>query len=317
MEKRRLGNTDLYVAPIAFGGNVFGWTIDEATSFEILDGFTEAGFNLIDTANSYSRWKPGNKGGESETIIGNWMQERKNRDQHIIATKVGSDMGDGNKGLSKKHITEAVEASLKRLKTDYIDLYLSHFDDQDTPQEETLQTYDELIKAGKLRWIGASNFSPERLLSALDYSTNNNLARYEVFQPEYNLYNRESFEQNYEQICTEHHLGVISYFSLASGFLSGKYRSEADFGKSQRGGGMKNYLNERGFQILKALDQVAEQYKVQQATVALAWLIAQPAITAPIASVTNLEQLAALTQAATLQLDHEALTLLNEASYWR
>ena len=317
MEKRKIGNSDLLVAPITFGGNVFGWTIDEATSFEILDGFVKAGFNFIDTANSYSRWKPGNKGGESETIIGNWLTARNNREQVIIATKVGSDMGDGNKGLSAKHITKAVEDSLKRLKTDYIDLYQSHYDDPETPIEETLETYDSLIKAGKVRWIGASNYNPERLLAALECSKKNNLASYQSYQPEYNLYNRENFEKDFEQICLSHNLGVINYYALASGFLSGKYRSEADLNKSLRGAGIKGYLNDRGFTILKALDQVAAQYNSTPATIALAWLIARPAVTAPIASVTNLQQLAELTQAATLKLDKAAIVLLNEASDWR
>jgi len=317
MEKRKLGSSDLMVAPIAFGGNVFGWTIDEPTSFEILDGFIEAGFNFIDTANSYSRWKPGNKGGESETIIGNWMKARNNREQVIIATKVGADMGNGDKGLSKRHITQAVEESLKRLNTNYIDLYQSHYDDPDTPIEETLETYDALIKAGKVRWIGASNFTPERLVASLESSKKHNLASYQTFQPEYNLYSREQFEQDYEQICVENHLGVINYYALASGFLSGKYRSEDDLNKSQRGGGVKNYLNERGFAILKALDLVAAQHNTKPATVALAWLIARSSVTAPIASVTSLQQLEDLTHAATLKLDKEAIVTLNEASAWR
>ncbi len=314
MEKRRLGKSDLLVAPITFGGNVFGWTIDEAKSFEILDGFISAGFNFIDTANSYSRWKPGNKGGESETIIGNWMKSRNNRDQVIIATKVGSDMGDGKRTLSKKHLTQAVEDSLNRLQTDYIDLYQSHYDDLETPMEETLATFEEMIKAGKVRWIGASNIAPDRLLKALTVSKENNFSSYQTLQPEYNLYNRSNYELKYEKICEDHQLGVINYYALASGFLSGKYRSADDLNKSQRGGGMKNYLNERGDRILAALDKVAEQHHSQPATVALAWLLARPSITAPIASVTDLKQLEALTQAASLKLDHLALNLLNEAS---
>lgn len=316
MKKRKLGDSNLMVAPITFGGNVFGWTIDEAKSFEILDGFIAAGFNFIDTADVYSRWKPGNNGGESETIIGNWTKARNNREQVIIATKVGSDMGDGKKGLSKKHITSAVEDSLKRLQTDYIDLYQSHYDDLDTSIEETLEAYDELIKAGKIRWIGASNFSPERLVESLSASKKNNLPMYQTFQPEYNLYNREKFEKDYEEICLNNNLGVINYYALASGFLSGKYRSEADLNKSQRGGGVKNYLNERGFKILKALDEVSEQYNANPATIALAWLIARPSVTAPIASVTTLEQLAALTRAASLELSIEDISILDEASAW-
>ena len=316
MEKRKLGESDLLVAPITFGGNVFGWTIDEAKSFEILDGFLAAGFNFIDTANSYSRWKPGNKGGESETIIGNWVKSRNNRQQVIIATKVGSDMGNG-KGLSKKYIVQAVEDSLKRLNTDYIDLYQSHYDDPETPMEETLQAFDELIKAGKVRWIGASNFTAERLLASLECSKKNGFARYQTFQPEYNLYSRQEFEEDLEPVCVGNHLGVINYYALASGFLSGKYRSEADLSKSQRGGGIKNYLNERGLNILTALDQVAAKYNTKPATVALAWLLARPSVTAPIASVTSMEQLADLTQAASLKLDKDAIGLLNDASSWR
>ncbi|WP_432708504.1 aldo/keto reductase [Pedobacter sp.] len=314
MEKRKLGNSDLFVSPITFGGNVFGWTIDEARSFEVLDGFVEAGFNFIDTADVYSRWKPGNQGGESETIIGNWMASRNNRQQVIIATKVGSDMGDGKKGLSKKYITQAVEDSLKRLKTDYIDLYFSHYEDPETPILETLEAYDSLIRAGKVRWIGASNYTAESLLDALETSKKHSLAKYQVFQPEYNLYKREQFETEYEQICLEHQLGVTNYYALASGFLTGKYRSEADLNKSQRGGGMKNYLNERGFRILKALDQVAEQYNATPASIALAWLIARPSVTAPIASVTSLEQLADFSKAASISLRNEDIAVLDEAS---
>ena len=314
MEKRKLGNSDLFVSPITFGGNVFGWTIDEARSFEVLDGFVEAGFNFIDTADVYSRWKPGNQGGESETIIGNWMASRNNRQQVIIATKVGSDMGDGKKGLSKKYITQAVEDSLKRLKTDYIDLYFSHYEDPETPILETLEAYDSLIRAGKVRWIGASNYAADSLLAALETSKKHNLPKYQVFQPEYNLYKRAQFETEYEKICLDHQLGVTNYFALASGFLTGKYRSEADLNKSQRGGGMKNYLNERGFRILKALDQVAEQYNATPASIALAWLIARPSVTAPIASVTSLEQLADFSKAASISLRNEDIAVLDEAS---
>lgn len=314
IDKRKLGNTDLMVSPVTFGGNVFGWTIDEAKSFEILDGFVEAGFNFIDTADVYSKWAPGNKGGESEVIIGNWMKARNNRNSIILATKVGSDMGDGKKGLSKKYIAEAIEASLLRLQTDYVDLYQSHFDDLETPVEETLEAYDLLIKAGKVRWIGASNFSPERLQEALDASKRLSLPKYQTFQPEYNLYKREGFEKGYEQICLDNQLGVINYYALASGFLTGKYRSEADLGKSARGGGMKDLMNDRGFRILKALDDVSEQYNSSPASVALAWLIARPSVTAPIASVTSLTQLQDLTRAAALKLDMEAVSILDEAS---
>lgn len=316
IDKRKLGNTDLMVSPITFGGNVFGWTIDEAKSFEILDGFVEAGFNFIDTADVYSKWVPENKGGESETIIGKWMKARNNRSSIILATKLGSDMGDGKKGLSKKYVSEAIDASLKRLQTDYVDLYQSHYDDAETPVEETLEAFDALIKAGKVRWIGASNFSAERLKESLEASKKLSLPKYQTFQPEYNLYNREKFENEYEQICIDNQLGVINYYALASGFLTGKYRSEADLGKSARGGGMKDYMNDRGFRILKALDEVSEQYNSSPASVALAWLIARPSVTAPIASVTNLNQLHDLTKAANLKLDMEGISILDEASAW-
>ncbi|SDM38639.1 Predicted oxidoreductase [Pedobacter steynii] len=316
MEKRKLGNSDLFVYPITFGGNVFGWTIDQAKSFEILDGFTAAGFNFIDTADVYSRWNPGNSGGESETIIGNWMQERKNRSQVIIATKVGADMGHG-KSLSKQNILASVEASLKRLKTDYIDLYQSHYDDPATPVSETLEAYDQLIKAGKIRWIGASNYSAERLKESLETAQKLSLPKYQTFQPEYNLYAREGYEKELEQVVTEYQLGVINYYALASGFLSGKYRSEADLNKSQRGGGMKQYLNARGFKILKALDEVSEQYNASPASVALAWLIARPSVTAPIASVTSLSQLEDLKRAAALKLNIEDIAILDQASDWK
>lgn len=316
IEKRKLGHTDLYVSPVTFGGNVFGWTIDEAKSFQILDAFTDAGFNFLDTADVYSCWVQGNTGGESEIVIGNWMKSRNNRGHIILATKVGGDMGAGKKGLSKKYILNAVDASLRRLQTDYIDLYQSHFDDPDTSVEETLEAYHELIKAGKVRWIGASNLSPERLKESLETSQRLSLPKYQTFQPEYNLYKREDFEKEYEQLCLDNQLGVINYFSLASGFLTGKYRSEADFGKSKRGGGMKNFLNERGFAILKALDNVSEQYNANPASVALAWLIARPSVTAPIASVTSLSQLDDLIKAATLRLNTEDIAILDSASSW-
>ncbi len=313
MEKRKLGNSDLFVSPITFGGNVFGWTIDETKSFEILDHFTDAGFNFIDTADVYSRWKPGNQGGESEEIIGNWMKSRNNRNEIILTTKVGSDMGAG-KSLKKEYILKAVEASLKRLKTEYIDLYLSHFDDVETPVQETLEAYDQLIRAGKIRWVGASNFSPERLKESLEVSKKNSLPIYQTYQPEYNLYNREDYEKNFEQICLDNNLGVTNYYALASGFLTGKYRSEADLSKSQRGGGIKTFLNDRGFKILKALDEVSEQYNSSPASIALAWLMARPSITAPIASVTNLDQLKDLTSAASIKLNTEDISILDEAS---
>ncbi|WP_316822807.1 aldo/keto reductase [Pedobacter gandavensis] len=316
MEKRKLGNSDLFVYPITFGGNVFGWTINEAKSFEILDGFRGAGFNFIDTADVYSRWNPGNTGGESETIIGNWMQQRKNRNEVIIATKVGGDMGHG-KSLSKKTILEGVDASLKRLKTDYIDLYQSHYDDPNTPIAETLEAYDELIRAGKIRWIGASNYTGVRLKEALEIAQKLSLPKYQTFQPEYNLYAREAYEKDLEQVVIDHKLAVINYYALASGFLSGKYRSETDLSKSQRGAGIQKYMNERGFKILKALDEVSEQYNATPASVSLAWLIARPTITAPIASVTSLSQLEDLKKAALMKLNVEDIAILDEASSWK
>ena len=313
MEKRELGNSGIKVAPLALGGNVFGWTIDEPTSFTILDAFTDAGFNLIDTADVYSRWKEGNVGGESEKIIGNWMKQRGNRDKVIVATKVGSDMGEG-KTLKKNYIFKAVEASLTRLQTDYIDLYQSHFDDLTTPVEEIIDAFAELIKQGKVRAIGASNLSLERLQQSVAYSDRMELPRYETLQPLYNLYDREVFEKEYQQYCLEKNISVINYYSLASGFLTGKYRSENDLSKSARGGGNKKYLNDRGFKILKALDEVAKRYDTTQATISLAWLMAQPTIAAPIASATNTQQLNDLIAAADLTLDKVAIEELNTAS---
>lgn len=314
MEKRLIGNSGIQVAPLAFGGNVFGWTIDQATSFTLLDAFTDAGLNLIDTADVYSNWVPGNKGGESETIIGNWLKQSGKRDRVIIATKVGGEMSPGKKGLSRNHIRQSVEESLQRLQTDYIDLYQSHYDDPATPLEETLGTYGELIQEGKIRAIGASNFTAERLAEALQVSKQNNLPRYDSLQPEYNLYERSGYEKELEPLCRENNVGVINYFALASGFLTGKYRSEADLTKSKRGQGNKKYLNARGFQILDALDEVAQQYQTDAASIAIAWLIARPGITAPIASATNPEQLQSLTKAAALKLNKEAVELLGKAS---
>ncbi|MCC9136146.1 aldo/keto reductase [Pontibacter silvestris] len=314
MKKRQLGNSELEIAPLVFGGNVFGWTINEETSFKLLDAFLDADFNCIDTADVYSRWASGNNGGDSEAIIGKWLKQRSNRDKVIIATKVGSEMGEGMKGLSKSYIKQAVEASLKRLQTDYIDLYQSHYDDPETPVEETLEAYGELIKEGKVRAIGASNFSPERLRESLEASAKSSLPRYETFQPEYNLYDREGYEKDIEPVCNEYGLGVISYFSLASGFLTGKYRSEDDLSKSQRGQAVKKYLDDRGNHILQALDEVAKQHNSTPASVSLAWLMARPSITAPIASATKLEQLDALVKAAELKLDSTAIEKLTKAS---
>jgi len=316
MEKRKLGNSGLEVMPWAFGGNVFGWTADEKTSFQLLDAFVDAGFDFIDTADVYSSWAPGNKGGESEIIIGKWVKQKGNRDKVIIATKVGGAMQPGGKkDLSASYIRKAVEDSLQRLQTDYIDLYQSHWDDLDTPVSETLEVFAQLVKEGKVKAIGASNLSPERLQESLQYSKERNLPTYQTLQPEYNLYNREKYETQYEPICLREGLGVINYFALASGFLSGKYRTEEDVNKSARGGGIvKSYLNERGLRILKALDEVAAQYQTNQASIALAWLLARPSITAPIASATSVEQVKELAKAFQIQLDDEAVEKLNKAS---
>lgn len=314
MEKRKLGNSELLVAPLAFGGNVFGWTIDEDKSFKILDAFIDSGANLIDTADVYSRWVPDNQGGESEKIIGNWLKKTGNRDKIVLATKVGSDMGDEKKGLSKKHIIQAVEDSLKRLQTDYIDLYQSHVDDKETEIEETLEAYSQLFKQGKIRYIGASNFDPERLTQSVEISKKNNYPSYQSLQPLYNLYDREAYEKELAKVTNEHNIGVITYFSLASGFLTGKYCSEADFNKSKRGQGMKKYLNQRGFKILEALDKVAQENNSNPAQISLAWLIAQTTVTSAIASATSLEQLKDLIQAMNLKLSDRSIQLLTEAS---
>ncbi|GAA4087614.1 aldo/keto reductase [Mucilaginibacter panaciglaebae] len=314
MEKRALGKSGINVSPFCFGGNVFGWTVDEKQSFGILDAYVDSGLEFIDTADVYSKWKPGNKGGESETIIGNWLKQSGKRDRVIIATKVGKPMGENKKGLSKAYITQAVEDSLTRLKTDYIDLYQSHEDDPNISLEETLSTFTDLIKQGKVRAIGASNFSAARLQEALKVSQANGFARYETLQPEYNLYDRQEYENEYESICLNNNLGVITFYSLASGFLSGKYRSEADLSKSARGGGVKKYLNDRGFKILDALEQVASKYQTTPAAVAIAWVIAHKGITAPIASATSLKQLEDITAAVRLNLDQAATDLLTEAS---
>jgi aryl-alcohol dehydrogenase-like predicted oxidoreductase len=314
MKKRRLGNSGLEVSPLAFGGNVFGWTADEAMSFRLLDAFVAAGFNLIDTADTYSRWVAGHQGGESETIIGKWLQRSGKRKKVIIATKVGKEMGPNKKGLSKSYIFQAVEESLQRLQTDYIDLYQSHDDDAQTPMEETLDAFGRLIKDGKVRAIGASNFSAKRLAEALQVSEQNGFPRYQSLQPLFNLYDRAAYEKELEPLCREKGLGVISYFSLASGFLTGKYRSEADLANRARADMVKKYLNARGYRILEALDRVAQQHNVRPAAAALAWLIARPTITAPIASATSLEQLNQLIEAAALELDPSSMALLDQAS---
>jgi aryl-alcohol dehydrogenase-like predicted oxidoreductase len=314
MQRRPLGRTGLSVAPFAFGGNVFGWTADEAMSFRLLDRFVDAGFNLIDTADSYSRWVPGHEGGESEAIIGRWIARRGRHDDVVIATKVGSDMGLGRKCLSADWIVQEVEASLRRLQVGTIDLYQSHWDDPDTPLDETLEAYARLVKQGKVRAIGASNLSAERLAEALAKSREKGIPRYETLQPHYNLYERDAYEGPLARLCAAEGLGVIPYFSLASGFLTGKYRSEADFGKSPRGEGMKKYMNPRGRRILAALDAVSARIGAKPAQVALAWLVAQPTVTAPIASATSLGQLDELIAGVRLTLDADALRLLREAS---
>jgi len=314
MERRKLGDTGFEVAPLAFGGNVFGWTADETRSFQLLDAFVEAGFNLVDTADSYSRWVTGHPGGESETIIGRWIARRGRHDDVIIATKVGSDMGQGHKVLRKDYILKAAEASLRRLQVDCIDLYQSHWDDENTPFEETLGAYDQLIRQGKVRAIGASNLSATRLAQALGVSKTHRLPCYQTLQPQYNLYDRDSFEGDLQTLCVRENLGVITYFSLRAGFLTGKYRSEADFAKSARGGGMKKYMNPRGMKILDALDDVARHYHATPAQVSLAWLMARPGVTAPIASATTVDQLQELLRAVTLKLDAEAIRALDEAS---
>lgn len=314
MKRIPLGRTDLSIAPLVMGGNVFGWTIDEKQSFQILDKFTDLGFDTIDTANIYSRWASGNKGGESETIIGKWMKARGKRNEITLITKVGGDMGQGRTDLSRKHILASVDDSLRRLQTDRIDLYLTHFDDETTPMEETLSAYETIINAGKVRWIGASNLSPARLDAAIKFSEANSLPRYEVFQPEYNLYDRDSYERKLADVCQHHEMGVITYFALASGFLTGKYRSQYDQDKSVRGSKMEKYLNKRGRAILEGLDQLADKYGVSQAAVALAWQMHHPIVSAPIASATRISHVETFREAAGLDLTKEDMVLLNNVS---
>jgi len=314
MQKRRLGQSQILTAPLVLGGNVFGWTLDEASSFRVLDAFVGAGFDFIDTADVYATFVPGNVGGESETILGKWMAQRGNRNRVVIATKVGMRMGPDKEGLSKAYIFRAVEDSLRRLQTDYIDLYQSHRDDAGTPLEETLQAYAELIRQGKVRAIGASNHSAARLKEALDVAKRENLPRYESLQPEYNLYDRADYENGLEAVCVEHRLGVITYFSLASGFLAGKYRSKSDLKAAARGGMVGKYLTPRGERILHALDEVAASHGSTPASVALAWLMARPSVTAPIASATSSEQLNTLITAVQLKLESAAIEALDSAS---
>lgn len=314
MEKRELGKSGIWVSPFCFGGNVFGWTADESASFTLLDALVDSGLDFVDTADVYSAWAPGNKGGESETIIGNWLKKSGKRDKVIIATKGGKSMGSDKKGLSRAYITRAVEDSLKRLQTDYIDLYQSHEDDKDTPLDETMQVFTDLVKQGKVRAIGASNYTADRFKEALKISKNNGLESYQTLQPEYNLYDREDFEKNLQPVCLENNVGVISYYSLASGFLSGKYRSANDLSKSPRGDGVKKYMNDRGFRILDALDKIAKEYNTTPSGVAIAWVISQPGIVAPIVSATSVKQLHETTKALELNLSKEAVQLLAESS---
>lgn len=313
MEKRKLGKSGIEFAPIAFGGNVFGWTADEATSHKLLDAFVDAGFSFVDTADVYSRWAPGNKGGESEAVIGTWLKKDKaRRDKIVLATKCG--MGLPSKALSRAHIVESVDASLKRLNTDRIDLFQSHKDDKDTPQEETLSTYGELIKAGKLRAIGASNFEAPRLAEAAKIAKDKGLPRYESLQPHYNLMERGLFEGDLEDECLKEGIGVIPYYSLASGFLSGKYRAEADVGDAKRGAGVKKYINPKGLAVLKALDDAARKHNANPTQVALAWLMQRKAITAPIVSATSLQQLKDLIAAPNVKLDAQSVAEIDKAS---
>ncbi len=313
MQKRRLGRSDLEVAPFCFGGNVFGWTTDEKTSFALLDAFVERGFNFIDTADAYSRWVPGHTGGESEAIIGRWMKQRGNSDKVIIATKVGADMGEG-RTMAPAYVRKAVEDSLRRLQTDRIDLYQTHWDDAKTPLEDVLSTYADLIKAGKVRAIGASNYSAARLKEALEISASQGLPRYESLQPQYNLVERADYEAELGPLCRREEIGVIPYYSLASGFLTGKYRAKDDAKKSARGSGATKYLDEKGLRVLAALDEIAAERKASVAQIALAWLLAKPELTAPIASATSVAQLEELLGAVRLELSPADVARLDSAS---
>ena len=314
MPHRPLGRSGLSIAPLVLGGNVFGWTADEATSFAVLDAFVAGGFNAIDTADIYSKWVPGHAGGESETVIGAWLKARGGRDRVVIATKFGGPMAEDNKGLSKAWMVRAVEESLRRLRTDYIDLYQAHFDDADTPQDEVAEGFAALIKAGKVRAVGASNFSAERLSSAIAAARAAGVPRYESLQPQYNLYDRSSFEGPLQDLCVAEEIGVIPYYGLASGFLSGKYRSVDDLNKSPRGRVVAKYLDARGMRILGALDQVSADLSASPAQVALAWILAQAGLTAPIASATSVEQLGELMAGVRLALSADQRAMLDRAS---
>ncbi|MFV8225963.1 aldo/keto reductase [Christiangramia aquimixticola] len=315
MIKKQLGSTDLYTPPIVFGGNVIGWTLNEKESFRMLDEILELGFNVIDTADVYSRWAPGNPGGESERILGKWMKERNVRDRICLITKGGSSMQQGGPAdISPSYLLKATEDSLKRLQTDYIDLYFTHKDDNQTPVEETLEAYQQLIKEGKVRYIGASNLSAERLQASLEASRNNSLPKYEVFQPEYSLVERQKFEKDIREICLKNKLGVISYFSLASGFLTGKYKYQNDITGNERERFLKNYATEKSFKILKVLEEVAHNHNISQAGAALAWILKKPGITAPIASATKLSHLQSFREAIEVKLTSEEMNLLDKVS---
>jgi aryl-alcohol dehydrogenase-like predicted oxidoreductase len=314
MPKRHLGGSGLEISPLVFGGNVFGWTVDDSTAFSLLDAFVAGGFNCIDTADVYSNFVPGNKGGESEATIGRWLRARGRRDDVVLATKVGNSMGGDRKGLSKRYIAQAVEDSLSRLQTDYIDLYQAHRDDPNTPLEETFEAFDALIKSGKVRVIGASNYTGARLAEALRVSNQTGLPRFHTLQPLYNLYDRSNYETDLEPVCLDGALGVMPYFALASGFLTGKYRSKEDLNKSKRGAFVANKLDARGLRILAALDQVSAELHSTPTRVALAWLLARPSITAPIASATSLSQLEELFASTRLEMSAAAIERLNSAS---
>ncbi|WP_346317598.1 aldo/keto reductase [Chitinophaga sp. YIM B06452] len=314
METRTLGNTGFRIAPLMFGGNVFGWTANEPTSFRLLDAFTDAGFNAVDTADTYTRWVPGNTGGDSERVIGKWLSQTGKRDKIMLATKVGGVFSEEKKGLKKDYILRSIDDSLQRLQTDYIDLYQTHYDDAETPIEETLETYAAIVKSGKVRAIGTSNMSLERIIASAAISREKGYPSYQTLQPEYNLFDREKFETEYGPYAIEHNLGVIPYFALASGFLTGKYRKEEDIAGSSRAKYLSKYMTSRGFRILDALDAVAARYNAKPGMVAIAWLMNRPGVTAPIASATNLQQLNELIRAVSLRLDTDAMQLLNDAS---
>lgn len=314
METRTLGNTGFRIAPLMFGGNVFGWTADESTSFRLLDAFTDAGFNAVDTADTYTRWVPGNTGGDSERVIGKWLSKTGKRDKIMLATKVGGVFSEEKRGLKKDYILRSIDDSLQRLQTDHIDLYQTHYDDAETPIEETLETYAEIVKSGKVRAIGTSNMSLERIIASAAISSAKGFPSYQTLQPEYNLFDREKFETEYGPYAIEHNLGVIPYFALASGFLTGKYRKEEDLANSSRAKYLGKYMTERGVRILAALDEVAARYNAKPGMVAIAWLMNRPGITAPIASATSLQQLDELIRAVNLKLDTDAMQLLNDAS---